>query len=152
MVGITVEELVVVELVADVAEVVGLDAGGLERAVLLWEEYVEDELSELDGALAGPVEDGKFVDDIVLNTLELNVDAKILELVALVLVRANVSDDAPKVLVLVVRDVSDDVPRVVVLMMRDVSDDAPTVLVLVDSAKAPVVVVSVVLLVAMASS
>jgi hypothetical protein len=38
MVGITVEELVVVGLVADVAEVVGLDAGGFERTVL----YVEE--------------------------------------------------------------------------------------------------------------
>jgi hypothetical protein len=34
MVGITVEELVVVALVVDVIEVVGLDAGGFERTVL----------------------------------------------------------------------------------------------------------------------
>jgi hypothetical protein len=42
MVGITVVELVVVGLVADVFEVLGLDAGGLERTVLLLEEYVEE--------------------------------------------------------------------------------------------------------------
>jgi hypothetical protein len=42
MVGITVVELVVVGLVADVFEVLGPDAGGLERTVLLWEEYVEE--------------------------------------------------------------------------------------------------------------
>jgi hypothetical protein len=70
---------------------------------------LEDELSELDGALAGSVEDCEFVDAVVLKVLELKgVDAKILELVAVVLVRADVSDDAPKVLVLVLRDVSDN--------------------------------------------
>jgi hypothetical protein len=35
MVGITVEELVVVGLVADVVEAVGLDAGGFEETLLL---------------------------------------------------------------------------------------------------------------------
>ena len=73
------------------------------------DEKLEDELSELDGALAGSVEDCEFVDAVVLKILELKgVDAKILELVAVVLVRADVSDDAPKVLVLVLRDVSDN--------------------------------------------
>jgi hypothetical protein len=72
------------------------------------DEKLENELPELDRALSGPVEDCEFVDAIVVNTLEAKVDTKILELVALVLVRADVSDDAPKVLVLVVRDVSDD--------------------------------------------
>jgi hypothetical protein len=38
MVGITVEELVVVGLFADVVEVMGLDPGGFERTVL----YVEE--------------------------------------------------------------------------------------------------------------
>jgi hypothetical protein len=41
-VGITAEELVVVGLVADVVEAVELDAGGFERAVLLWEEYIQE--------------------------------------------------------------------------------------------------------------
>jgi hypothetical protein len=42
-----------------------------------------------------------------------------------VLARADVSDDAPKVLVLVMReDVSNDAPKVLVLALRDVSDDA----------------------------
>ena len=41
------------------------------------------------------------------------------------LARADVSDDAPKVLVLVVReDVPNDAPKVLVLALRDVSDDA----------------------------
>ena len=75
------------------------------------DEKLEDELLELDGALAGLVEDCEFVDAVALKILELKVDAKILELIALVLVRlvrADVADDAPKVLVLVVRDVSVD--------------------------------------------
>jgi hypothetical protein len=71
-------------------------------------EKPEDEISELGDALAGPVEDCEFVDAIILNTLELKVDAKILELVALVLVRADVSDDASEVLILVLRDESDN--------------------------------------------
>jgi hypothetical protein len=60
------------------------------------DEKLEDELPELDDALAGPVEDCEFVDAIVLNILELKgvVNAKLLELVALVLARADVSDDA----------------------------------------------------------
>jgi hypothetical protein len=92
----------------------------------------------VDDAIAGPVEDCEYVDAIVLNTLELKgvVDARLLELVALVLARADVSDDAPKVFVLVVRDVSDDAddeaPTELVLVVReDVSDDVPKVLVLV---------------------
>jgi hypothetical protein len=67
----------------------------------------------------------------VLKILELKgVDAEILELVAVGLVRADVSDDAPKVLVLVLRDPSDaaydDAPKILVLVLArvDVSDDA----------------------------
>jgi hypothetical protein len=43
MVGITREELVV-ELVVVVVEVMELEAGGLETAMLLWEELYAEEL------------------------------------------------------------------------------------------------------------